>query len=155
MINLLILPLVIPFAAAALNLIIQRRPVAQQRLSLFGAAAHLVASATVLTAVMDRGIQVIQIGSWPSPFGISLVADHLSALMVTVTGILGVATAVYARGEDSPLLRSNGFHVLFHVLIGGISGAFLTGDLFNLYVWFEVMLMASFGLLTWGQSRRQ
>jgi multicomponent Na+:H+ antiporter subunit D len=83
------------------------------------------------------------------------VADHLSALMLVITGLIGTATAIYACGDMQRHLRANGFHPLFHVLIGGISGAFLTGDLFNLYVWFEVILMASFGLLVWGQSRAQ
>ncbi|MBW2514504.1 MAG: Na+/H+ antiporter subunit D [Deltaproteobacteria bacterium] len=75
--------------------------------------------------------------------------------MVIITGIVATATAVYARGELSEHANIYGFYPLFHVLVGGISGAFLTGDLFNLYVCFEVMLMASFGLLIWGQTPAQ
>jgi multicomponent Na+:H+ antiporter subunit D len=155
MTNSLVFPIIVPFAAAALNLLVWRKPSAQPLISLIGAAAHLIASIAVLAAVAGHGIQVIQAGGWPSPFGITLVADHLSALMLVITGIISTASAVYAHGEMDRRLRSNGFHVLFHVLIGGVSGAFLTGDLFNLYVWFEVMLMASFGLLIWEQTREQ
>ncbi len=153
--NALVYPVIVPFATAALTLLLWRRPRAQQAVSLVGAATHLAACAAVLAAVAGGGIRVLQVGNWPAPFGITLVADHLSALMLIITGILGLATAVYARAELDAALRSRGFHALFHVLLGGLSGAFLTGDLFNLYVWFEVMLMASFGLLVWGQRREQ
>ena len=153
--QLLVFPILLPFATAALSLLFWRRPAVQQAVSFSGAALHLAACAVLLQAVVHRGIQVLFVGSWPAPYGIALAADHLSALMLMVTGILGTATAVYARGELSLALRSKGFHPLFHVLIGGLSGAFLTGDLFNLYVWFEVMLIASFGLMIWGQRRAQ
>lgn len=153
--NLLTLPILLPFATAAGCLLLRRKQAVQQAFSLAGAAAHLAASAAVLWVVRTSGMQVLFVGNWPAPFGISLVADHLSVLMLMVTGILGTVTAVYARGELTASSTAKGFHSLFHVLIGGLSGAFLTGDLFNLYVWFEVMLMASFGLLVWGQKRSQ
>ncbi|MCG8639378.1 MAG: Na+/H+ antiporter subunit D [Desulfobacterales bacterium] len=153
--NLLVYPVLIPFAAAAVCLLFRQRPAIQQAISLVGSASHLIACGLLLQEVINKGIQVLFVGNWPAPFGISLVADHLSVLMLSVTGILGTAAAVYARGEMSVSLRNQGFHPLFHILIGGLSGAFLTGDLFNLYVWFEVMLIASFGLLMWGQRRAQ
>ncbi len=155
MTNLLIYPILLPFATAVGSLLLWRRPALQQTLSLIGSAGHLAACLFLLAAVVQDGIQVLAVGNWPAPYGISLVADHLSVLMLMVTGILGTATALYARGEMAISLRSQGFHALFQVLIGGISGAFLTGDLFNLYVWFEVILMASFGLIIWGQGRAQ
>lgn len=155
MISTLIFPILLPFATAAVCLLLWRKPKIQQAVSLIGSASHLAACVLVLKTVIETGIQAMCVGNWPAPFGISLVADHLSALMLMITGILSMAAAVYARGELSDLLRRNGFHPLFHMLVGGISGAFLTGDLFNLYVWFEVMLMASFGLLVWGQTRAQ
>ena len=153
--NVLIYPLLLPFATAALCLLLWKRAAMQQALSIAGAVAHLAACGAVLSKVVSGGIQVLYVGNWPPPFGISLVADHLSALMLMVTGILGTATAIYTRGEIKPAQQAGGFQPLFHVLLGGLSGAFLTGDLFNLYVWFEVMLMASFGLLVWGQHRGQ
>ena len=155
MVNALIFPILVPFATAAACLLLWRKPKTQQFISMAGSAVHLAACVLVLEQVVNTGIQVLYVGNWPAPFGISLVADHLSALMLLVTGILAVAAALYARGELNDTMRQNGFHLLFHVLVGGLSGAFLTGDLFNLYVWFEVMLMASFGLLVWGQTGAQ
>ena len=155
MTNLLIYPILLPFTTAAACLMLWRKPTLQQIVSLTGSAVHLAVCVLLLSAVTKSGIQVLQVGNWPAPYGISLVADHLSVLMLMVTGILGTAAALYARGEMPLSLRAHGFHALFQVLIGGLSGAFLTGDLFNLYVWFEVILMASFGLIIWGQRRAQ
>ena len=105
--------------------------------------------------VIEKGIQVVQVGNWPAPFGITLAADHLSAILLLVTAILGFAVTLYSRAEiDTELLRS-GYHPLLNILLAGVCGAFLTGDLFNLYVWFEVMLMASFGLLVLPQEKKQ
>jgi multicomponent Na+:H+ antiporter subunit D len=96
-----------------------------------------------------------QMGGWPAPFGITLVADYLSAVMVVITAITALAVAVYALSDRCDARRKLGYHALFKVLIGGVTGAFLTGDLFNLYVWFEVMLISSFGLLVLGGRREQ
>ena len=153
--NLLIYPILLPFGTAAASLLLWRKPVLQQAVSLSGVIGHLAACIVLFSAVTEDGIQVLQVGNWPAPYGISLVADHLSVLMLLVTGILGTAAAFYARGELPAHSRAKSFHALFHVLLGGLSGAFLTGDLFNLYVWFEVMLIASFGLMTSGQRRAQ
>ena len=105
MISELILPILLPFATAAVCLLLWRKPKIQQIVSLMGSASHLAACVLVLNKVMETGIQVIFVGNWPAPFGISLVADHLSALMLMITGILSMAAAVYARGELSDLLR--------------------------------------------------
>jgi len=155
MTGLMLFPIVIPFATASICLMLWRYPRHQQALALIGSVSHLAVCIRLVSVVIADGIQVVQIGDWPAPFGISLVCDHLSALMIMIAGILGTATAFYARGEMSDTMRAHGFHTLFHVLIGGLCGAFLSGDLFNLYVWFEVMLMASFGLLIWGQKPPQ
>jgi len=153
--GLMVFPIVLPFTTASICLMLWRYPRHQQSTALIGSLVHLAVCIRVLSTVITDGIQVAQIGTWPAPFGISLVCDHLSALMLIITGIVGTATAFYARGELSDSMRAQGFHSLFHVLIGGLCGAFLSGDLFNLYVWFEVMLMASFGLLIWGQKPPQ
>jgi len=153
--GLLVFPIALPFATAALCLLLWRYPRHQQIMALIGSVVHLVACIRLVSMVIVDGIQVVQLGNWPAPFGISLVCDHLSALMIIITAVIATATAFYARGELSARMRAHGFHSLFHVLIGGLCGAFLAGDLFNLYVWFEVMLMASFGLLIWGQTPPQ
>ena len=101
------------------------------------------------------GIVVAQMGNWPAPFGITLVADHLSAAMVTVTAIIGLATVIYAFGDIRRGQISYALHPLVHALLAGVCGAFLAGDIFNLYVWFEVMLIASFALLILGGKPEQ
>jgi multicomponent Na+:H+ antiporter subunit D len=96
-----------------------------------------------------------QMGDWPVPFGITLVSDLLAAAMVAITALMYAATAVYAQAEDVERREAEGWHPLLAALVFGVCGAFLTGDLFNLYVWFEVMLIAAFGMLVLGGGREQ
>mgnify|MGYP006274120081 FL=1 len=147
-------PLAIPFVTAVAAYLLRHGPHAAW-ISVAGAAAQLVASGVLMVAVLNEGVIAGQMGAWPAPFGITLVADLLSAVMVVITAITALAVAVYALGDVSETQERLGYHALFQVLIAGVTGAFLTGDLFNLYVWFEVMLIASFGLLVLGGSRAQ
>ncbi|MBS3732864.1 MAG: Na+/H+ antiporter subunit D [Desulfobacterales bacterium] len=153
--TILVLPVVIPFAAAAVNLLFNGNSGREHRISILGALLHFAACAALFVRVYSSGMQTMQVGNWPAPFGITLAADHLSAVMVIVTAILGLAVTVYSRAEIKSDLLAAGYYPLLHILLGGVSGAFLTGDLFNLYVWFEVMLMASFGLLVLGREKQQ
>ena len=100
-------------------------------------------------------IQVLHFGDWKAPVGISLVLDRLSAVMVLMTGLTGLATAIYALREVSQDDHRQGFHPLLHFLMFGVNGAFLTGDMFNLFVWFEVLLISSFVLLGLGGKKDQ
>jgi multicomponent Na+:H+ antiporter subunit D len=127
----------------------------QRRVSVAGTVAHLASVFALLAFVQRNGIQAVNIGNWPAPFGISLVVDLFSAVMLAVTGVIGLAVAVYSLGSIDTRRQAFGYYPLFHVLLMGISGAFLTGDLFNLYVWFEVMLIASFVLTALGGERAQ
>jgi multicomponent Na+:H+ antiporter subunit D len=95
------------------------------------------------------GVLVLRLGDWPAPFGITLMLDGLSALMLLFTAILGVACVVYSIGTLDARASMNYYPLVLFLLLG-VNGAFLSGDLFNLYVFFEVMLMASFALLTLG-----
>ncbi|MBC6437009.1 MAG: Na+/H+ antiporter subunit D [Rhodobacteraceae bacterium] len=151
---LLAAPLIIPFAASVLAFLFRNGP-AGRWISVTGSVALLVASGLLMQAVLARGVVAGQMGNWPAPFGITLVADLLSAVMVVITGLTGLAVAIYALGDIGERLERLGYHALFQVLLAGVCGAFLTGDLFNLYVWFEVMLIASFGLLILGGRRQQ
>ena len=93
------------------------------------------------------------LGNWPAPFGIILVLDRLSALMLLLTAILALVVAVYAAaGWDR---RGRHFHALFQFQLMGVNGAFLTGDVFNLFVFFEVLLIASYGLMLHGAGARR
>ncbi|MEQ9814593.1 MAG: proton-conducting transporter membrane subunit [Azospirillaceae bacterium] len=145
------LPLIVPIITALATFFLG--PSRFTRLvSLAGAAALLATGVLLLGTVWTDGIQVASMGSWTLPFGIALVADHLAAAMVLITGVIGVAVAGYAVAAPDRSREARGYAPLFHVLLLGVAGAFLTGDLFNLYVWFEVMLIASFGLLVLGRS---
>jgi multicomponent Na+:H+ antiporter subunit D len=153
--SLLILPILIPLSAGVAAFLCGRRRLWQSYVSLGGSLLQLGACAMLLVTVRQDGIQAVQMGSWPAPYGITLVVDHLSAIMLAITAIIGLAANVYALVDIDRRYQALGFHTLFQILITGICGAFLTGDLFNLYVWFEVMLMASFGLLVMGGEPRQ
>jgi multicomponent Na+:H+ antiporter subunit D len=151
----LVLPILIPLASAVVAFCCGRRWSWQSAVSISGSILQLGACAMLLETVFRSGIQAEQMGGWPAPFGITLVADHLSAIMLLITAIIGLAANIYALADIDRIYKALGFHTLYQILIAGICGAFLTGDLFNLYVWFEVMLMASFGLLVMGGTPRQ
>ena len=151
----LILPILIPFTTAILLFLSWRWRRVQRGLGLVGAAALFVVGLGLLTSVQDHGIQAAQMGSWPAPFGITLVADLFSAIMVALVGLIGLSVAVYSLASMDATREAFGYYPLFHILLMGVCGAFLTGDIFNLYVWFEVMLIASFVLLALGGERAQ
>jgi multicomponent Na+:H+ antiporter subunit D len=152
---LLVAPVVLPLATAALLVFMGRRLAFQRAVSVFSSALLLVLSLLLLLQVAGGNIVALQLGNWPAPFGITFVADPLSAVMVVINGLMALAVAVYALKDISQRLESFSYHPLYQVLLAGINGAFLTGDLFNLYVWFEVLLIASFVLLTLGGSRSE
>ena len=145
----------IPLAAAAATLLAHSRPRLQTTLSLGFATALLLDAALLLAAVWRDGIVVVQASAWDAPFGITLAVDTLGAVMTLIAAITGLACLAYATAEISEQDRRAFFHPLSHVLLAGVCGAFVTGDLFNLYVWFEVLLIASFGLLVIGGSKAQ
>ncbi|MCP3955343.1 MAG: Na+/H+ antiporter subunit D, partial [Desulfobacterales bacterium] len=153
--SLLAAPIILPFTAAAIVMLGRRRPIVQHVTTMLASVLHLAAGASLLYGVHHSGIQVLHVASWPAPFGISLVADRLSGLMVVITGVIYSAVSVYSQSDITDDQQERGYYAMLHILVGGISGAFLTGDLFNLYVWFEVMLMASFALLVQGKTRAQ
>jgi multicomponent K+:H+ antiporter subunit D len=105
-------------------------------------------AAALLQAVSDGDILTYSLGNWPAPFGIIMVADRLSVWMLLITAVLALFSLLYAsRGID---VSGRHFHILFQLQLFGLNGAFLTGDLFNLFVFFEVLLLASYGLILHG-----
>jgi multicomponent Na+:H+ antiporter subunit D len=117
-------------------------------------AALLLAGAVSLLLLVERqGVATLQVGAWRAPFGITLVADYLSVVMLLLAATVGLIVSAYVAADECHGNDTASFYPLFHVLLLGVSGAFLTGDLFNLYVWFEVILIASFGLVGLGGSR--
>lgn len=151
----LILPILIPFLTATLSLLAWNNRSLQRILSIAGACALFGASLALFSLVWLNGIQASQMGNWPAPFGITLVADLFSALMVLLAGLTGLVVVIYSLAAIDPERESFGFHSLMHFLLMGVCGAFLTGDIFNLYVWFEVLLISSFVLLQLGGEKAQ
>src|SRR5690625_3191533 len=94
-------------------------------------------------------------GGWEAPFGIVLVADYLSAIMIMISALLGSIVALYSMADIDEQRNKFGFYPFLHLLLMGVNGTFLTGDIFNLYVWFEVMLVSSFVLLALGNEKAQ
>ena len=148
------LPLILPFVTAIICYLLRERAIGAW-ISVAGSAIGLVAAGVLMALVLDQGVVAGQMGNWAAPFGITLVADLLSAVMVLITAITALAVAIYALSDVDARHGSLGYHALFQILIAGVTGAFLTGDLFNLYVWFEVMLIASFGLLIINGGKEQ
>ncbi|MDT8379149.1 MAG: proton-conducting transporter membrane subunit [Desulfotignum sp.] len=147
MTGLLIFPILVPMVSAIATWFLRAHHRHAAIVSTVGAVIHLAFAGLLLSAVMTQGVVVHRVGNWPAPAGICLVADLLSAVLVLITAILHVAVSVYTRSDTTPEQIRAGFHPFMQMLTAAICGAFLTGDLFNLYVWFEVMLMASFGLM--------
>jgi len=151
----IILPILIPFFTAIVCLLTWKSVRLQRVFSVIGASALLITALGLLRSIWKVGIQSTQIGSWPAPFGITLVADLFSAIMVVMAGLVGSAVAVYSLAAMDKWRESFGYYPLLNILLMGVCGAFLTGDIFNLYVWFEVMLIASFVLIELGGEKAQ
>ncbi len=143
-------PVVVPLLAAGLSLALHRRAALQRTLGMAVMTLTVGASVVLLVRVEDQGPISVQVGGWPAPLGITLVADLFSAIMLVVSTAMVLAVLVYAVG--SPLTADEGqvFHPVYLVLAAGVSASFLTGDLFNLFVAFEVMLVSSYVLITLG-----
>ncbi len=150
------LPVVIPLLAAGIALAFGRRPNLQRLIATAALTASLAVAVTLIIAV-DAGPIVVNVGGWAAPVGIALVIDRLSALMLAVSVAVTLAVLVYSaaqgvadKGEGAPV---SVYYPTFLVLSAGVSNAFITGDLFNLYVGFEILLAASFVLITLGGTR--
>lgn len=150
----LILPLLLPLFMGALLLFAHRADKSTKRLLSLAATWTLVPIAIWLVLLADDGqLRIYALGSWQPPFGIILMLDRLSALMLLVTAVLAGFAALYAcRGDDE---RGPNFHALYQFQLLGINGAFLTGDLFNLFVFFEILLISSYALLLHGHGQRR
>jgi multicomponent Na+:H+ antiporter subunit D len=148
--SLLALPIVLPLLGAAVSVLIGRRWVLRRILSL-GVLGTLVVVGLMLLVRADRdGVSVSQAGGWPAPFGITLVADRFSAIMLTVAAAMLMVVMVYAIGQGGVERERVAFHPVYLVLSAGVCLSFVTGDLFTLFVAFEIMLMASYVLITMG-----
>lgn len=153
--HLVIWPVLIPIAASALCAMFWRFPAVQRGLHLFALASMLLASLALLQAVNARGVLAMTFGGWSAPFGISFVADRFGAAMVTVSAVLAMAVGIFSLAATHTRHVHNGVYPLLLGLLAAVNGAFLTGDIFNLYVWFEIMLITAMGLLVIDKTRAQ
>ncbi|MDQ0229783.1 Na+/H+ antiporter subunit D [Metabacillus malikii] len=153
--NLIILPLVLPLLAGILLIFFNKNIRIQRWLSGIASFAAIIISAILVQTVHENGIQTLELGNWKPPFGIVLVADMYSSLLVLTTSIIGFTTLLFAFTTINVEREKFYFYSGVQFLLLGVSGAFLTGDLFNLFVFFEVMLMSSYMLIVLGSTKAQ
>lgn len=151
----LILPILIPLFTAILLLFMVRVRRAQRAVSVVSTLAHLGVSIELLMQVSKQGAIALWVGGWPPPFGIALTLDRMGAMLLVTASLVAGSVLIFALGTIDDRREKFGFHPLCNVLLMGVSGSFLTGDIFNLFVWFEVTLIASFVLVALGGERPQ
>ena len=153
--HLIIAPIVLPAVVAPFILMVIRFHRDLQRVFSVASVVLLnIIALVLLSRAVSGAIEVYELGDWPAPFGIVLVLDRLSAMMVMLTTLLALAVVLYAIGSGWDT-RGRHFHALFQFQLMGILGAFLTGDAFNLFVFFEVLLIASYGLMIHGGGTKR
>lgn len=155
MINLLILPIIIPFFFAILLLFFKDRIKLQRSFVLLGLLLSLAAGIVLIWKVKTSGVQAITLGSWPAPFGISLVSDMLSALLVTTSILVTLFIVLYSFSAIGEARERFYYYPGVLFMLTGVNGAFTTGDIFNMFVFFEVLLIASYLLIVLGGEKRQ
>jgi len=153
--RMLMLPVLLPLATAILMLLFHGKVVLQRILGVLSTTLLGITAGFLLQGVLQEGTLALQIGGWEAPFGITFVADTLATIMVAITAMIGFTTALYSIGTINREREHYFYYPLMQLLLLGINGAFMTGDIFNLYVWFEVMLISSFVLLVLGSRPQQ
>ncbi len=150
-----VLPILIPLAGGILCMLFRRSLIMQRIVGITTSALMLVIAFALLAYTRQGNIAVMNMGDWEAPFGITMAADTLSSIMLVLGGLMALAVSIYACFDlDQPRVRY-GFYPLCLIMMMGVNGAFVTGDLFNMYVWFEVLLTASFILLALGGEKAQ
>ncbi|MEK3944228.1 Na+/H+ antiporter subunit D [Paenibacillus odorifer] len=153
--NLLVLPLLIPAITAVILIFLKERVRLQRIISAVSVFLNIFVAGFIVYQVNTNGIQTLYMGGWRPPYGIVFVADMFSALLVLTAAIVGAACLFFSFasiGEDRERFY---YYPFFHFLLTGVFGSFLTGDLFNLFVCFEVLLVASYALIVLGGSKGQ
>ncbi|MDV5862304.1 proton-conducting transporter membrane subunit [Pseudomonas mendocina] len=152
---LLVAPILIPLCSLLLAIILRRHLLAVRVLSLTGAVLLLAVGLMLVWQAAQGVVLSGQVGGWQAPFGISLVIDRLSAVMIAISALVALVTLLYGVAKDNDSKIGRDFHLFIQGLLTGICGAFITADIFNLYVWFEVLLIASFALMALGGGSRR
>lgn len=152
---LIISPIIITILAGAIMVMLRSKPNIHAYLATIAMAMVVACELLLLQNVLEHGPQSMTMGRWMPPFGISFTVDAMGALLAAVSGIVALAVCIYSSLDINYTGRRLGFYPFLMLLMTGVSGSFLTGDIFNLYVWFEVMLISSFGLIILGGERAQ
>ncbi|HRP96065.1 MAG TPA: proton-conducting transporter membrane subunit [Rhodocyclaceae bacterium] len=153
---LLVAPVALPLVTLILCIVFRAHRGAVIMVSVVGAVLLLAIGLSLVALAANDVVLAGQLGGWQAPYGITLVIDRLSAAMVAITAVIGLATVLYGLVRDGGTgVAGSDFHLFVHGLLVGVCGAFVTGDVFNLYVWFEVLLIASFALISLGGGRRR
>lgn len=155
MTNFILAPIIIHLITAIMLLFFWQKVAAQRIISIVGNVIAFIFCIRLFTATDKYNYLILQIGNWEAPFGIIFVSDTFSSIMVLLTAIVSLAVGIYSTFALNLSRIKYGYFFIFHFLVMGLLGAFLTGDLFNLYVWFEVVIISSFVLLTLGGKKLQ
>lgn len=153
--RILILPVLVPFLTAILLALLTGRATAQKAVALVSAAGLTAFVFWLLHYVDQHGIQTMVVGGWTAPWGIAFVADRLACIMLCLSMTVGTAVTLYTFWSVEPRQQEYFFYPLFQVLLLGVNWSFITGDLFNLFVGYEVMLIGSYGVMMCGASKAQ
>jgi len=152
---LVIAPVVVTILGGAICLMTRKQTASQPWLGTAFLALLVLIDIALLNHILVNGPVTMVMGNWLPPFGIAFTVDTFGAVLTLVAGVIALCASLYALLDVKTLSRRYGFYPLLLLMMAGVSGAFLTGDIFNLYVWFEVTLISSFGLLILGSSKRQ
>ncbi|OZU89898.1 Na+/H+ antiporter subunit D [Virgibacillus indicus] len=153
--NLAVLPIIIPLISAIILVFFNSKVNISRGLAKLFSLINLSVALYINWYVLENGSIILETGDWAAPYGIILVVDSLAAILVLTTNLIAAACAFYAPNAGLERKEKFYFYPLFFFLISGVSGAFVTGDLFNLFVFFEVLLMASYGLIVLGGDKVQ
>ncbi|MGN1400013.1 MAG: Na+/H+ antiporter subunit D [Bacillus sp. (in: firmicutes)] len=153
--NIIILPIIIPLIAGLIMVIFRKNIYIQKVISLLALLATGAVGVLLALKVKADGIQALQSGGWSAPYGISLVADMFAVILLIITAFTSLCCLIYAFYTIGKVREQNFFYPLFLFMISGVNGSFLTGDIFNLFVFFELMLISSYALITLGGERKQ
>ncbi len=153
--NLIVFPLFLPILCSIILFFFPTRHKLQHIIAVCGVLLTIVVSAVLVMQVYEEGIQVLHVGGWKAPYGIPLVADMLAVILTTIASVVTLTVLLYSKHSIGEERKSFYVYPLMLLLLGGVNGSFLTGDIFNLFVFFEVMLLASYVLISLGGGRVQ
>ena len=153
--NFILAPILMHMFTAIVLLFFWQKVMIQKIISIVGNSIAFLLCLRLFEMTLSQGYLTLQLGGWQAPFGITFISDTLSAIMVLLTALVSLAVGIYSTASLNVSRIKYGYFFIFHFLIMGLLGAFLTGDIFNMYVWFEVVIISSFILLTVGGKKMQ